>query len=78
MHSNSIASRIDRGELGQVIRVAVIRDDAGAVDVDVRVSMKLKYSVDAGIVASHHDCPITICSPSHGVEDDLHLEGGAR
>ena len=56
LHSNSIASRIDRGELGQVIRVAVIRDDAGAVDVDVRVSMKLKYSVDAGIVASHHDC----------------------
>ena len=30
-------------------------DDAGAVDVDVRVSIRLKYSVDAGIVASHND-----------------------
>ena len=27
----------------------------GAVDVDVRVSIRLKYSVDAGIVASHTD-----------------------
>ena len=31
-------------------------DDAGAVDVDVRVSIyRLKYSVDAGIVAHHND-----------------------
>ena len=32
----------------------MIRDDAGAVDVDVRVSIKLKYSVDGGIVAIQH------------------------
>ena len=30
-------------------------DDAGAVDVDVRVSIRLKYSVGARIVAIHND-----------------------
>ena len=28
---------------------------AGAVNIDVRVSIRLNYSVDTGIVASHND-----------------------
>ena len=50
MHSNSIASRIDRGELGQVVHVAVTRDDhdAGGIDVRVHVVVLVASVVDGG------------------------------